>query len=50
MALKPGQGCKGVILGHAEDALLVDCPEAAVDIDTPEDYALARGQSITAVR
>jgi molybdenum cofactor cytidylyltransferase len=41
MALKPDQGCKGVILGHPADALLVDCPEAAVDIDTPEDYARA---------
>jgi molybdenum cofactor cytidylyltransferase len=41
MALKPAQGCKGVILGHPGDALLVDCPEAAIDIDTPEDYARA---------
>jgi molybdenum cofactor cytidylyltransferase len=41
MALKPAQGCKGVILGHPAAALLVDCPEAAVDIDTPEDYARA---------
>jgi molybdenum cofactor cytidylyltransferase len=41
MALKPDQGCKGVILGHPSDALLVDCPDAAKDIDTPEDYALA---------
>jgi molybdenum cofactor cytidylyltransferase len=41
MALKPDQGCKGVILGHPADALLVDCPEAAMDIDTPEDYARA---------
>ncbi len=40
-ALKPGQGCKGVILAHQPDALLVDCPEAAIYIDTPEDYALA---------
>jgi molybdenum cofactor cytidylyltransferase len=41
LALKPDQGCKGVILGHPADALLVDCPEAAIDIDTPEDYARA---------
>ena len=40
-ALKPAEGCKGVILGHPADALLVDCPEAAIDIDTPEDYARA---------
>lgn len=43
MALKPDQGCKGVILGHPADALLVDCPEAAMDIDTPDDYARASG-------
>jgi molybdenum cofactor cytidylyltransferase len=43
MALKPEHGCKSVILSHPSDALLVDCPEAALDIDTPEDYALARG-------
>jgi molybdenum cofactor cytidylyltransferase len=41
MGLKPHQGCKGVILSHPLDALLVDCPEAAMDIDTPEDYARA---------
>lgn len=43
MALKPDRGCKGVILGHPADAVLVDCPEAAMDIDTPEDYARATG-------
>jgi molybdenum cofactor cytidylyltransferase len=41
MALKPAQGCKGVILGNPSDTLLVDCPEAAIDIDTPDDYARA---------
>jgi molybdenum cofactor cytidylyltransferase len=46
LALKPDQGCKGVILGHPAEALLVDCPEAAMDIDTPEDYARARGKQI----
>jgi hypothetical protein len=30
-----------VILANQPDALLVDCPEAAIDIDTPEDYARA---------
>jgi molybdenum cofactor cytidylyltransferase len=39
MALKPEQGCKGVILGHRAETVLVDCPEAAMDIDTPEDYS-----------
>jgi molybdenum cofactor cytidylyltransferase len=45
MALKPDQGCKGVILGHSGDTLLVDCPEAAKDIDTPEDYAMLRNRA-----
>jgi molybdenum cofactor cytidylyltransferase len=44
MALKPDQGCKGIIFGRLADALLVDCPEAAMDIDTPEDYARAIGR------
>jgi len=38
LALAPGQGCKGVILGNRERALLIDCPEAELDVDTPEDY------------
>ena len=41
MDLKPDQGCKGVILGNPADTVLVDCPEAAIDIDTPEDYSRA---------
>jgi molybdenum cofactor cytidylyltransferase len=39
MTLKPAEGCKGVIMAHLSEALLLDCPEAALDIDTPEDYA-----------
>jgi molybdenum cofactor cytidylyltransferase len=39
-SLGPREGCKGVILG-APDALLLDCPDAAIDIDTPADYARA---------
>jgi molybdenum cofactor cytidylyltransferase len=42
LALSPNQGCKGVILGNRADALLVDCPEAAMDIDTPDDYLQAK--------
>jgi len=42
LALKPDQGCKAVILSRLANTLLVDCPEAAKDIDTPEDYTLAR--------
>jgi molybdenum cofactor cytidylyltransferase len=41
MALEPGQGCKGVILGNPLERLLIDCPEAEIDIDTPEDYSTA---------
>jgi len=44
MALNPNQGCKGVILGHPADAMLVDCPEAGMDIDTPDDYTRATGK------
>lgn len=44
MALGAGQGCKGVILGHPDDTLLVDCPEAAIDIDTPDDYRRVAGR------
>jgi len=38
-ALAPEQGCKGLILGHRDEAILLDCPEAEADIDTPEEYA-----------
>jgi molybdenum cofactor cytidylyltransferase len=38
-ALAPDQGCKGVILKGGESSFLVDCPAAAVDVDTPGDYA-----------
>jgi molybdenum cofactor cytidylyltransferase len=39
MALGPKHGCKNVIQNHMHDTLLLDCPQAAIDIDTPEDYA-----------
>jgi molybdenum cofactor cytidylyltransferase len=38
LALEPSQGCKGVILKHTEHAIRLDCPEAEMDVDTPEDY------------
>ena len=38
LALKPQQGCKGVILSHSEHAFHLECPEAEIDIDTPQDY------------
>lgn len=44
-ALRPSQGCKGLILANPESAYLVDCPEAEFDIDTPDDYG--RLQALT---
>ncbi len=40
-ALPVEQGCKGVILKNRADAVLLHCPEAAMDIDTPDDYERA---------
>lgn len=42
LALDPNQGCKSVILANRQTAVLVDCPEAEVDVDTPEDYQRLR--------
>lgn len=41
LALPPGAGCKPILRDLAADVLALDCPEAAVDIDTPEDYTAA---------
>ncbi len=41
LGLAPHEGCKGLILGNT-DSLLMDCPEAALDIDTPDDYEMAK--------
>jgi molybdenum cofactor cytidylyltransferase len=38
LALRPEQGCKGVILAHEASALRIACPQAEADIDTPADY------------
>lgn len=38
-SLPPDQGCKGLILRHPGRALLLPCPEAETDIDTPDDYS-----------
>lgn len=38
LALAPSQGCKGVIQANLANALLVDCPDAEVDVDTRESY------------
>jgi len=44
LALAPGQGCKGVIMSNREQSLLIDCLEAEVDVDTPEDYSRVANQ------
>lgn len=31
-------GCKGVLLRHSRNVVVRSCPEAAFDLDTPEDY------------
>ena len=41
LQLPPGSGCKNLIDAHAGQCGLIDCSEAEVDIDTPEDYARA---------
>jgi len=41
LALEPHQGCKGILLDGSQEALLIDCPEAAIDIDSPADYGKA---------
>lgn len=38
-ALDGARGCKPVLGAHAHDTVLVDCPEAAIDVDTPGDFA-----------
>lgn len=37
--LDGAQGCKPLLRAHASEVVLVDCPEAELDVDTPEDYA-----------
>ena len=41
LQLPPAAGCKALIEAHSTQAILIDCPEGALDIDTPEDYAKA---------
>lgn len=36
--LTPGEGCKGLIARQTDRTHVVDCPEAGVDVDTPDDY------------
>lgn len=38
-ALRGDSGCKGLIRARLDVTTLVDCPEAAADVDTPADLA-----------
>jgi molybdenum cofactor cytidylyltransferase len=44
LALKSEQGCKGLILSHADKTIRLECPEAEADIDTPGDYEKFRAR------
>ncbi len=41
--LPPQSGCKSLLHALAEEVECIDCPEAEVDIDTPEEYARLTG-------
>jgi len=41
MLLRGAAGARGVIQRHLAEASLIDAPEAAFDIDTPDDYRAA---------
>ncbi len=38
LALPADQGCKNLIVSNAAKSMRLPCPEAAMDIDTPEEY------------
>ncbi len=46
LSLRPQEGCKGLILGNADRAVRLACPEAEVDIDTPADFARVSDQLV----
>jgi molybdenum cofactor cytidylyltransferase len=39
LELSGDQGCRSVILRNRGLAVVLDCPQAAVDLDTPEEYS-----------
>lgn len=39
MSLHDGSGAKQILIKYREQSRLIPIPEAAIDIDTPEDYA-----------
>lgn len=46
LALRPDQGCKGLILAHPDQTIRLACPEAEADIDTPRDFERISNQLI----
>jgi molybdenum cofactor cytidylyltransferase len=38
MELEDSQGAKTLMIKHNEKVLTIDCPQGAIDLDTPEDY------------
>jgi molybdenum cofactor cytidylyltransferase len=44
-ALMPTEDCKAVILANLEQSIRITCPEAEMDIDTPDDYQTLPGKS-----
>ncbi len=44
MALRGDAGAKRIIERHRQEAVWVPIPEAAVDVDTPEDWQVLKGQ------
>lgn len=46
--LEASAGCKGILLRHASNLASLPCPEAAADLDTPEDYARMKPAGIPA--
>jgi molybdenum cofactor cytidylyltransferase len=46
LSLEPSQGCKGVILKNTARAVRLTCPDAEMDVDTPEDYNRVRSSTL----
>ena len=45
-ALTADRGCKAILRQFAARTLLLDCPEAGFDLDTPADYERARAATL----
>jgi molybdenum cofactor cytidylyltransferase len=44
MNIEDGEGAKAILRKHEHQLTVLECPEGAVDIDTPQDYAAFRRQ------